>query len=384
MKSGKIIAYLALLFSGVFFLLSIYQWWSPPTYELWKVRLIAQEWSGWCLVAAGLLSFLLAIAVLRSKDRVYMPALGLSISSVGLFGLPIADTLQLAAEKNTQVSLQRYFYGYSADFPAKVTRDVSFSSHLDLDVYQPSVESNARPAVLVIHGGGWSRGAKGDYERYNRWLAGNGFVVFDCNYRLAKPDAQFPCQLNDVQEALKWVLANGTKYGADPGRVALLGRSAGAQLALLTAYVAGECTDPSANRPVKAVVGFYGPTDLIWGYRNIPEPDVIQSRWLLENYLGGDPDQRKDTYITASPLTRACARSAPTLLVHGKIDRIVSVHHSEAMLETLQKLGVPAEILILPHAEHAFDQNFDGLNSQIEQQVVLRFLKKYLDPQPDS
>src|SRR2546425_2813036 len=102
------------------------------------------------------------------------------------------------------------------------------------------------------------RGAPGDNSAFDSYLATHGFVVFAIDYRHA-PRWRWPAQLADVRAALEWIGRHGTEYGADPNRLAVLGRSSGAQLAMVASYARG-------GPPVRAVVSYYGPVDLVEGY----------------------------------------------------------------------------------------------------------------------
>lgn len=140
---------------------------------------------------------------------------------------------------------------------ARVTRGIQFASPdgfaLTLDVYQP--RSAGRVPILVqIYGGAWQRGAPGDNAAVAKYFASRGYVVFAIDYRHA-PRWQRPTQIEDVRAALAWIRRRAAEYDGDPDRIALIGRSSGAQLALVAAY---ETVTPG----VAAVVSYYGPTDL--------------------------------------------------------------------------------------------------------------------------
>ena len=92
----------------------------------------------------------------------------------------------------------------------------------------------------------------------NAYLAARDYVVVSINYRLA-PKWKFPAGRDDVLAAIAYLKVYGREFGVDATRLALLGRSAGGQLALLAAYTAGE---PA----IRGVVSVYGPTDLKFGY----------------------------------------------------------------------------------------------------------------------
>lgn len=359
--------------------LSVLPWLPPlPTYDLWRLRLASAELSTWGLAVACFCFVLVLVAMRRVKSKLLVVSLALLSFCIGFDAMPLFETWSAAKASNVELSLPRYFVGENPT--AEEITDVEYTKGLRLDVYLPPGHNRQRaiPAILMIHGGGWNHGNKSDYAKCNRWLARNGYAVFDMDYRLAGPKAQFPTQEDDVATALHWLDDHAAEYGVDNRRIALMGRSAGSQLALLTAYDRAANSSAPDVKPVKAVIGLYGPTDLIWGYNNIAAPDVLNCRFLLENYLGGNPTAAKKTYESASPLLKVTPRCAPTLLIHGRRDHIVGLHHTLALREALDQCGVPAEVLELPTADHAFDFNFDGWNSQIEQEVLLRFLRKHL------
>src|SRR6185295_14743748 len=197
---------------------------------------------------------------------------------------------------------------------AHETHGVPFASPagvpLTLDIYQPT-SGSAHATVVQIYGGAWQRGVPHDNAGLARLLAAHGYVVFAIDYRHA-PAFRWPAQIDDIRTALDWVAANGRRYGADPERMAILGRSAGAHLGLMAAY--------TSTRPIRAVVSLYGPTDLAAGYREPPSPDPLDVRGLLRALTGGTPDDRPEVYRDASPIAYATGPLPPTLLIHGSRD----------------------------------------------------------------
>jgi acetyl esterase/lipase len=233
------------------------------------------------------------------------------------------------------------------------------------DVYARDGVRDA-PLLVQIYGGAWQRGRPGDDEAFARYFAARGYVVAAIDYRHA-PAARWPAQIDDVRAALSWLRAHATELGADPARMVLVGRSAGAQLALVAAYQAGA---PA----VAGVVSFYGPVFLADGWREPPRPDPLDVRTVLETYLGGTPDQVPDRYAAASPITYLSPRSPPTLLVYGRRDHIVQVDFARRLEARLREAGVPVALLEIPWAEHAFDVLPDGLSAQVALYYTERFL----------
>jgi acetyl esterase/lipase len=252
---------------------------------------------------------------------------------------------------------------------ARVTRNVPFAKPdgvpLALDVYQPT-RPGTFPIVVQVYGGAWQRGEPASHANFAKWLASSGYVVFAIDYRHA-PKWKWPTLLNDVDSSLAWIAEHAAEYGGDTSRVVLLGRSAGAHLAMLAAY------RPSALR-VRAVVSYYGPADLIDAYRNPPRPDPLHARELEEALIGGTPSQMPTEYAEASPITYATKPLPPTLLIYGRRDHSVEAKYGARLGAQLAKTGTQAAYLEIPWAEHAFDEVFNGVSSQVSLFYTERFL----------
>jgi acetyl esterase/lipase len=373
-----------------------------PSYYLWMAAVAASEWSVWLLVA-GLIG-LLCVGVVLLKDRRSVSAwagLTLSLVMVACASVPVIEAYRVAAHEGVRLSWSRYLFGAKrAATPVLIDeqRDVEFAAPdgqpLRLDVYQPHSSSEREqqanalpvkllPAVIVIHGGSWSGGTKSDFARYDLWLAESGRVVFDVEYRLANSTQHFPVQIVDIKCAIAWVKSHAAEYHVDPERLALLGRSAGGQLALLAAYTANEPTQPAGpcgaqDTRVRAVISFYGPTDLAWDYAHPGRPDVIDTPHTLENYLGGTPASAPQAYASASPIEHVNAQSPPTLFLHGGHDQLVRAENVERIIPKLAAARVPYTYVYLPWATHGFDYNFNSWSSQITQAAISKFLDTYL------
>ena len=261
----------------------------------------------------------------------------------------------------------------------QITRDVLFHSLSDqalyADLYEPIPQSNIdhalRPAVIVIHGGSWRSGDKGGfYATHCRWLAQQGYVVLDVQYRLS-PDHVWPTHLADVKTAIRWLRSNAERYAIDPERIGLLGRSAGAHLALMAAFTAGDPAFPpvdglAARDDVQAVVAIYPPTDLF-----LLQETVYGS---LSYWLGSRIEDRPDIYLSASPLYAVKEGAPPVLLAHGGFDNLVIPEHSERLHKRLGELGIPSVLLRYPWGRHGFDFSLIGLGGQMVQYDTDRFL----------
>jgi acetyl esterase/lipase len=252
---------------------------------------------------------------------------------------------------------------------ARISRGIPFAApegvRLTLDIYRP-VTAGPHPSVVQIYGGAWQRGAPGDDARFATYLATRGFVVFAIDYRHA-PQWRWPAQIDDVRAALGWIREHGEEYGADASRLALLGRSAGAHLALVATYQPGAF-------PIGAVVSYYGPVDLMDGYRNPPRPDPLDVRSIEEALLGGTPDLVPERYREASPITYVSSRLPPSLLIYGSRDHVVLPRFGAMLDDRLRAAGARSVFLEIPWAEHAFDTIPNGLSGQLSLYYTEQFL----------
>jgi acetyl esterase/lipase len=256
------------------------------------------------------------------------------------------------------------------------THDVLFAAPggypLRLDITQPREASGARPAVIVAHGGMWLQGDKSLYGfgLHNRWLAAQGYVVFDIQYRLA---ARWPAPLEDVKCAVRWVKTNAARYGADPAQIALLGRSVGGYLALMAAYTANlpdfpaGCFEKSEiDESVQAVIAAGAPTDLrLW---------IAEQGSAIEQLLVGLSHDVPAIYDDVTPATHVRPGLPPTLIIHGQRDRMVPPAHAEILANRLQAAGVPNVLLAVPWGRHGADAFLVGLTAPMILYDIDRFL----------
>lgn len=365
-----------------------------PSRLLLPLAVGAPELSPWLLAVSLVLLGLSALHVRRSKLAAI--AALLAASSAVLATLPLVripattrrfdEAMVTALGKDallgddtmrpTPIVLRDLFLGIKADDP-RIARGIEIAKRegvaLTLDLYRPR-RTDPSPIVVQIYGGGWQRGSPSDDETLARHLASTGYLVVAIDYRHA-PRWTWPSQIEDVDTALVWIREHAAAHGGDPTRMALLGRSAGAQLALVAAY---RRQDPA----IRAVVSLYGPVDLAEGWRRTPRPDPIKVRTLLEAYLGGTPDSVPDRYRDASPITYASASSPPTLLIYGARDHVVEHRFGEELDHRLRKAGATSILLEIPWAEHAFDAIPNGPSGQLTLYYVERFLARTMGTSP--
>lgn len=128
-----------------------------------------------------------------------------------------------------------------ARYGVMVDKDIAYgnsgeAAHL-LDVYRPTGLEGSAPVVIYIHGGGFRILSKDTHWVMAIEFARRGYVVFSINYRLA-PAHPYPAAAEDACDAYRWVVAHAAEYGGDPGRIAVAGESAGANLSTVVAAAA--------------------------------------------------------------------------------------------------------------------------------------------------
>ena len=222
------------------------------------------------------------------------------------------------------------------------------------DLFLPSGPAGRKPAVVVIHGGGWTEGSRHAAEGLAQLLASLGAVVFNIDYRLAdkaQPGTRWPAQLVDAQLAVRFLRIHAAEFGLDPARIGALGDSAGAQLAVflgvLPRIVPGDQAGLySQERPnVSAVVDQYGPMDL---------PGMGAYAAHAIDALFGTPSPAAGALVTTSPLLSVTANRAPVYILHGTSDSIVPFQQSRQLEKTLHAHDVAVELVPFKGG-HAYD-----------------------------
>ncbi|WP_010588300.1 alpha/beta hydrolase family protein [Schlesneria paludicola] len=221
------------------------------------------------------------------------------------------------------------------------------SKNWALDLARPKGDvATLRPAIVIIHGGGWKFGNKSSFSKSDSPAPGNivdfarlGFVAATINYRLST-EAVWPAALHDCKNAVRYLRAHAKEHGIDPTRIGVWGNSAGGHLALLLGLTEsqskweGDGPHLDQSSSVQSVFSDSGPIDLVHQHQQ------DQVRMVIEELFGGPPEgPRLDDYRAASPINYVNGKCPPTLLVYGAADEQVGIETADQFLVAATQAG---------------------------------------------
>lgn len=234
--------------------------------------------------------------------------------------------------------------------PAKVPDNVKLTENIayregnkkwQLDLAEPKERGEKpRPALVIVHGGGWRSGDKGGgvWRSLPLEYAAKGYVCISVNYRLLN-EAPFPACVEDVKCAVRWLRANARKYNVDPKRIGAYGNSAGAHLVAMLGLVKpdakleGDGPHQDQSSLAQAVCCSATPTDFTnWGGRR-------GNAFLKGGLLKGPEKTFAERAKKASPIHHVREDAPPFLVVHGTADRTVPLSQGDRFVEALKKAG---------------------------------------------
>ncbi len=244
----------------------------------------------------------------------------------------------------------------TAPDPSVTVKDVKYSGangELGTRIYVPAgAVPNAAPVVLYFHGGGWVIAGLDAYDASPHALAkALGAIVVSADYSYA-PEKKFLAAHDDAVAAYKWVLANAKEWGGDPTKIALVGESAGGNLAIDTAIAA---RDAKLQRPVAQVLvypvaGVNTETDSYKENASAKPLNKDMMFWFFDKVLKSEAD-KNDPRLDI--IGKADVKDLPpTTIINAQIDPLRS--DGELLADKLKKAGVPAEQKTYPGMTHEF------------------------------
>ena len=260
-----------------------------------------------------------------------------------------------------------------------VERGIDYTSiphgKLAMDIVRPKTPGKY-PGVVLIHGGGFSSGARDSYLPMAIRLAQNGYVAAAVSYRLT-PMFQFPLPLHDVKAAVRFLRAHAGKYSFDKEHMAAIGASAGATWAQFMAVTRNmpQFEGTGANREesssVDCAISYYGRSDMRRAYEG-----SLNAAAALPALLGGDRMSALEQHYRGSPINWITPGAAPILAIHGTRDQNVPFEQSVWLVERMRSMGIEAELQTLAEVGHGFK----GADEDRAFVFTLDFLSRKLKP----
>lgn len=220
--------------------------------------------------------------------------------------------------------------------PYRIKRNLTYGEGR-FDLYLPNAGQAPYPTVIAIHGGAWTGGDKTWGKQVADMICWRGYAVAAPSYRLA-PEHVWPAQLDDTVAATTYLARHGAPLGVDPSRLALLGHSAGGQLAVMTSWHVDLSDSMRYRIPA---VSLAGEGDLT---RLGLEPVMANEDWILSNLLGRAPTAQDLRDL--SPAYHVDSQSR-LLLIHSYDDTNVYPTQAAALHSAAQAVGADSTLVML-------------------------------------
>ena len=213
--------------------------------------------------------------------------------------------------------------------------------------YEPA-EPKTDAAVVIFPGGAYLHLAEHEGKGYAEYLAAAGYHAFVCRYRVRLEEKQtlYPWPLVDARRAVRLVRKSAAEYGIDPGRIAVMGSSAGGHLVAMASTYFGPL-DGETSDEIDAVD--CRPNATISCYGVVAAPFIEGDKeWLRSCLLGGSDEH----WLEASPELNVTESTPPAFLWNTSDDPVVNVIHLYKYATALREHGVPHEVHVFPHGSH--------------------------------
>lgn len=227
---------------------------------------------------------------------------------------------------------------------------------LEMDMFSPEKPlSPLSPALIIVHGGGWRSGNRTQHYPLAQRLALMGYTCFTPEYRLSTEEL-YPAAVHDIKAAIRWVKANATALKVDTNKLAVIGFSAGGELAAFMGATNGMSRFEKLNcnkefsSLVQAVVDIDGTLSFI--HPESSEGDDSKSTSAATYWFGYSKLENPALWKDASPLTHVGKHSPPILFLNSSV---ASMHAGrEDFIAQLKKYGIYSEVHQFDNSPHSF------------------------------
>ncbi len=229
---------------------------------------------------------------------------------------------------------------------------------LRMDVFVPNgYSSKKRPAIMMIHGGGWASGDKSHLIPLAQKLAMDGYVTASVEQRLS-PEALYPAAVYDLKEAIRFLKHNCDLYGIDTTKIAVLGTSSGATMASLMATTGGmsEFNDPESVYPqnstrVQALINMDGVIDFTDPNESAKDNDPHKPS-AAARFFGATYKEKPELWKEASPINYIDNYSLPTCYINSALPRFHAGR--DTLLNLLEKNNIYYEVHTIDNTPHPY------------------------------
>jgi acetyl esterase/lipase len=282
-------------------------------------------------------------------------------STAGITGKPDTSYTSYSAYINTKkthpdIKIVNEFQLKSVKDKKNITYCTFGNRKLLLDVFYPSAKSKTkRAAIMIIFGGGWRSGNRTQHYPLAQRLADLGYVCFTPEYRLST-EALYPAAVYDLKAALRWIHANAKKYDVDTNKIAVLGFSAGGELAAFLGNTIGnsrfEGTQCNTNysSAVQAIVDLDGTLSFV--HPESGEGDDSKRTSAATYWFGYPKKDNPKLWEEASPLTYVSSNTPPTLFINSSVERMHAGRTD--YLKVLNENNIYSEVKTFSDAPHSF------------------------------
>ena len=309
----------------------------------------------------------IALIVLTSCGDV---SSSLTTSSINSSSSSSTSSLPQTSDINESIFLNQVAYGLDP----RQTLEIE---------YQPN-DANPTPMVLFIHGGSWISGDKSMMRRYQQQVVDAGYGYVSMNYRFIMTGATYLDMLDDIQLVIQFLKDFASDLNVDTTRMAMVGESAGAHLAMLYAY---RNVSPI---PIDFAMALVPPVDFTDpGYLSFGDPTVqlFLANGLMATSLIGPEDLvangYPDAWMDASPIHHL-STAIPTLIGYAGLDELIPLSNMEGFLMAATAINAPIEAIFFPNSGHSLSNDPDKLSELLA--TFFMYLNNFLPlmSQPQS
>lgn len=241
---------------------------------------------------------------------------------------------------------------------------------LHLDAFYHNNEQ-LKPAVILIHGGGWKSGNKSHMVPMAKHIASKGYACFTVEYRLS-PEAIFPAAIFDIKNAIQFIKGNAKEFKIDTNKVAVLGCSSGGQMAALIGTTNNNKNFEDFNHSYNQSSSVQAIVD-IDGVLAFKHPESSEGE-MASLWLGGNVDEKPEIWTKASALTQTDKNSPPILFIGSQYPRFLA--GKDDMINILDKFNIYYQVKKIENSPHTFWLFHPWFEETV--QLITNFLDKTL------